>query len=127
MDLNKASDKHRYVCDPNKNIECAKTICIHNPKALVGPFCSHTLRKEYEVEGEKINVDEQDELYAIQMESWFREQHVLEKQLKNQIESSSAIVSENKIQLEVHIKRIKLAKEEYVKWIEAKADRPPVE
>ena len=42
-------DKPFYVCDPKKNTECAKTICIHNRKAI-GPFCSYTLNKECEVD-----------------------------------------------------------------------------
>lgn len=42
-------DKQFYVCDPKKNAECAKTICIHNPKAI-GDLCSYTLEKEFEID-----------------------------------------------------------------------------
>lgn len=45
----RGEDKQFYVCDPKKNTECTKTICIHSPKAI-GPFCSHTLKKECEVD-----------------------------------------------------------------------------
>ena len=48
-DNDRANDKPLYVCNPNKNIECAKTICSHNKNAMRSA-CSLTLKKEFEID-----------------------------------------------------------------------------
>lgn len=35
-----------YLCDPDKNTECRKTSCVHNPVA-VGPLCRSTKHFEF--------------------------------------------------------------------------------
>lgn len=42
-------DKQLYECDPNKNIECNKRSCIHNPKAIY-KVCYLTSKKEFELD-----------------------------------------------------------------------------
>lgn len=67
-----------------------------------------------------IVMDEQDQLYVKQMGAWFREQEALERQIRGTIETSSAILEENKIQLECSISRLALARVEHAEWLDSK-------
>ncbi|MDP5274336.1 hypothetical protein [Chengkuizengella axinellae] len=58
----------------------------------------------------------QDDIYIKQMESWLKEQEAYKKQIKTNIETSSEIVRQNKIQLKWANKRIKVAVKEYNEW-----------
>jgi hypothetical protein len=39
-----------YKCDPNKNTECDKNGCKHNPNSE-HPYCEHTAHKEFSTDG----------------------------------------------------------------------------
>ena len=41
-----------YKCDPDKNIECLKTYCKHNPDAEY-KFCEYTTDIEYSIDGKE--------------------------------------------------------------------------
>lgn len=43
-------DRVLYICDPNKNTKCAKTICVHNPCAAEH-LCRETFDKEFSIDG----------------------------------------------------------------------------
>lgn len=45
-----------YECDPNKNAECRKTGCVHNPNSVY-PTCNMTAKKECSVNGTPYLVD----------------------------------------------------------------------
>lgn len=60
----------------------------------------------------------EEELYMRQMESWFKEQAALERQLATTIETSTQILAQNKIQLELHVKRTEIARKDFQEWSE---------
>lgn len=56
------------------------------------------------------------EIYFEQMNAWLNEQNVLEKSIRNTIETSSEIVRQNEIQLKWHLKRVEVAKKDFEAW-----------
>lgn len=65
-------------------------------------------------------MNEEDQMYMVQMLSWFKEQKAREKAIRSTIDTSGEIVKENEIQLECHLKRYELAVKEYEEWLAEK-------
>lgn len=72
-------------------------------------------------------MDEQDQLYAKNMESWFKEQAAVERQIKCTIETSEEVLKQNKIQLEILQRRNEIARKDYNEWLAEKVGSETVE
>lgn len=67
-----------------------------------------------------VQLSKDDEIYIEQLESWVKEQGARERQIKVTIETSSEIVRQNEIQLELCRERTSVALDEYDVWREEK-------
>ena len=65
-------------------------------------------------------MNEQDQLYVNQMESWIKEQNAKTKQIQMTIETSEEIAEQNKIQLGWHTERTAEGIKEYQEWLAEK-------
>ena len=71
-------------------------------------------------------MDEQDQLYVKQMESWIKEQNARLKQIQMTIETSEEIAEQNKIQLGWHIERTAKGIKEYQEWLAEREDEAAI-
>jgi DNA-directed RNA polymerase subunit RPC12/RpoP len=95
--------ERHYVC-----LECTFNF-KGTPEKVDGTYCP-------KCNGKIVPLAEEDSIYLEEIDSWLKEQQARERALQNTIETSSEIVRQNEIQLNLHQKRVQLAITEHNRW-----------